>query len=142
MTSPPKKLGSGSYQVGYGRPPLHTRFRKGVSGNPGGRPRGTTKPRAMKLALQEAYRLIRVREGDEVRPLPAFQAAMRQLARQAVIGKSPAQRTFIELVRSIEQEAAMQTESPGDRRDNSSNVSDEDRVKALEVFLAKSSHRL
>ena len=25
-----------SYQVGYGRPPLHTRFRKGQSGNPGG----------------------------------------------------------------------------------------------------------
>ena len=25
-----------SYQVGYGRPPLHTRFRKGKSGNPGG----------------------------------------------------------------------------------------------------------
>ena len=25
------------YQVGPGRPPLHTRFRKGQSGNPGGR---------------------------------------------------------------------------------------------------------
>ena len=30
--------GSGN-AVGYGRPPLHTRFRKGQSGNPGGRPR-------------------------------------------------------------------------------------------------------
>jgi hypothetical protein len=27
------------YQVGYGKPPLHTRFRKGQSGNPSGRPR-------------------------------------------------------------------------------------------------------
>jgi hypothetical protein len=25
------------YKVGAGRPPLHTRFRKGQSGNPGGR---------------------------------------------------------------------------------------------------------
>ena len=25
------------YKVGPGRPPLHTRFRKGKSGNPGGR---------------------------------------------------------------------------------------------------------
>ena len=25
------------YQVGPGRPPLHTRFQKGQSGNPGGR---------------------------------------------------------------------------------------------------------
>lgn len=30
--------GSG-YAVGYGKPPQHTRFRKGRSGNPGGRPR-------------------------------------------------------------------------------------------------------
>jgi hypothetical protein len=27
--------------VGYGRPPEHTRFRKGHSGNPKGRPKGT-----------------------------------------------------------------------------------------------------
>ena len=27
------------YAVGYGKPPLHTRFRKGRSGNPRGRPR-------------------------------------------------------------------------------------------------------
>jgi S-adenosylmethionine/arginine decarboxylase-like enzyme len=26
--------------VGYGKPPLHTRFKKGQSGNPRGRPRG------------------------------------------------------------------------------------------------------
>lgn len=26
-------------QVGYGNPPVHTRFQKGQSGNPGGRPK-------------------------------------------------------------------------------------------------------
>ena len=26
-----------SYEVGYGKPPMHTRFKKGVSGNPSGR---------------------------------------------------------------------------------------------------------
>jgi hypothetical protein len=30
-----------NYEVGYGKPPLHTRFRKGGSGNPNGRPRGS-----------------------------------------------------------------------------------------------------
>jgi hypothetical protein len=28
------------YAVGYGKPPMETRFQKGQSGNPGGRPRG------------------------------------------------------------------------------------------------------
>jgi hypothetical protein len=27
-----------SYEIGYGKPPVHSRFRKGQSGNPGGRP--------------------------------------------------------------------------------------------------------
>jgi hypothetical protein len=31
----------GDYKVGYGKPPLYTRFRRGHSGNPSGRPRGS-----------------------------------------------------------------------------------------------------
>ena len=30
----------GAYKVGRGKPPLHTRFKKGQSGNPKGRPKG------------------------------------------------------------------------------------------------------
>jgi hypothetical protein len=30
-----------TYDVGYGKPPEHTRFKKGHSGNPSGRPRGS-----------------------------------------------------------------------------------------------------
>ena len=56
----------GEYEVGYGKPPSQTRFRKGVSGNPGGRPRGMTAGRANRLALNEAYRLVTVREGEKI----------------------------------------------------------------------------
>ena len=39
------------YAVGYGKPPLETRFPKGQSGNPGGRPRGT---KTLAVLLAEA----------------------------------------------------------------------------------------
>ena len=33
----------GNYEVGYGKPPLHSRFKKGQSGNPKGFPKGGEK---------------------------------------------------------------------------------------------------
>ena len=120
MTRSPKKVLSGDYKVGYGRPPAETRFRKGVCGNPGGRPRGMTAGRAKRLALQEAYRPITVREGDEVFTLPTIQAVMRQQGRLAAKGNGPAQRAVIGMVHAIEQEALQAataategTETPG-----------------------------
>jgi hypothetical protein len=36
----PKRKHPGEYEVGYGRPPQHSRFKPGQSGNPRGRPKG------------------------------------------------------------------------------------------------------
>jgi hypothetical protein len=140
MTRPPKKLLCGKYEVGYGRPPTETRFRKGVTGNPGGRPRGMTAGRAKKLALQEAYRLITVREGDEVRTLPTIQAVMRSQARSAAKGNGHAQRHFIDRIQAIEealQAATAQTEST-----QLSNITDEDRFQVISKFLAERGYKI
>jgi hypothetical protein len=72
-----KKMALEHYEVGYGRPPTHTRFSKGHSGNPGGRPRGITPGRATALALKELYRLVTVREAGKVLRLPAIQVVLR-----------------------------------------------------------------
>lgn len=97
---------SGNYEVGYGKPPSRTRFRKGVSGNPSGRPHGITAGRATALAIKEAYRLVKVREGDKVLTMPAIQAVLRSQVALAAKGNGPAQRALIEVTQAIERESA------------------------------------
>ena len=63
-----------SYAVGYGKPPAHTRFQKGQSGNPGGRPRRGAAEPAKALALKEAYRKVTVQEGEHATRMPVIQA--------------------------------------------------------------------
>ena len=97
-----------SYEVGYGKPPMHTRFRKGVSGNPRGGSRTQRAARVSALALKEAYRMITVREGDKVTNLPAIQAVMRSQVALAVKGNGPAQRALIAAIHALEQEHAIE----------------------------------
>jgi hypothetical protein len=91
------------YEVGYGKPPVHARFRKGISGNPSG---GSRVQRARTLALKEAFRMVTVREGDKVMSLPAIQAVMRSQVALAVKGNGPAQRAMIAAIHGLEQELA------------------------------------
>jgi hypothetical protein len=108
--SKPTSASTAPYLVGYGRPPVHTRFRKGESGNPGGRkpqpPEAEGAERAKALVLQEAYRAITVEDGDATVALPAIQAILRSQIALATKGNGPAQRAVIAAVRGIEQEQA------------------------------------
>jgi hypothetical protein len=140
MTRSPKKPLPDTYKVGYGKPPSKARFRKGVSGNPGGRPRGMTAGRAKKLALQEAYRPITVREGEKVRRLPIIQAVIRQQARSAAKGNGPAQRDFIGRVQAIEQEELQAAAKAAETGPNS-NVSDGQLARALAAFIQRTRHK-
>jgi hypothetical protein len=97
------------YEVGYRRPPAERSFRKGASGNPGGRPRGSGLARAKTLVLKEIYRLVTVREGDKVFRMPALQAVLRQQIALAIKGKGPAGQAMLQLVNQIERELAALT---------------------------------
>ena len=98
---------------GYCKPPVAHRFKKGQSGNPNGRPRksrssaeprGSGLERANKYLLEEAYRPVTIREGDQVIQLPAIQAVFRAMGVSAMKGNRWAQRTLAELVQTIEAE--------------------------------------
>lgn len=100
------------YVVGYGKPPAERRFKPGVSGNAKGRPRGRKTSqlanldagRANALLLEEAYRLVALREGDRVIELPAIQAVFRAMGVSAMKGNRFAQKTLAELVGKLEAE--------------------------------------
>ena len=69
------------YEVGYGKPPVKHRFKKGQSGNIYGR-RPNPRARRLKfdpagnptdsLILEEAYRMVTIREGDKAITHPLF----------------------------------------------------------------------
>jgi hypothetical protein len=96
------------HAVGYRKPPLHTRFRKGQSGNPAGRPRNSARLSAKRLTLEEAYRAVVVKEDDNGRaePVPALQAVLRSQIALAIKGNGAAQRAVLAAVQAIEEEEA------------------------------------
>jgi hypothetical protein len=106
MSRDKSKDAEGEYTVGYGRPPQHTRFQKGQSGNPRGRPRQPPPPteRAKEMLIAEAYRPVSVREGDVVRRMPALQALMRNLINTGAKGDHRAQKVVMQMIQAIEQE--------------------------------------
>jgi Family of unknown function (DUF5681) len=78
------------YAVGYGRPPEHSRFKKGRSGNPAGRHGDAQNERGWRLLWQEANRKLMLREGDRIEKLTAIRAAIRSLFVSAAKGKTAA----------------------------------------------------
>jgi Family of unknown function (DUF5681) len=72
------------YEVGYRRPPQHTRFQRGSSGNPQGRPRASKNLVAVfETALNER---VPVNDNGKRKKITMFQAITKQLVRKAAGG--------------------------------------------------------
>jgi hypothetical protein len=65
--------------VGYRRPPRHSQFKKGQSGNPKGRPKRKAVDIGEILGDQ-----VPIRQGDKIRKMSAFEAATRKLVGGAI----------------------------------------------------------
>jgi hypothetical protein len=71
-----KKPTPGDYKVGRGKPPIHTRFKPGQSGNPNGRPKGS---RNLALLFLEALlEEAEINENGQKKSMPMVQVLIKK----------------------------------------------------------------
>jgi hypothetical protein len=91
------------YEVGYGKPPRHTRFKKGQSGNPQGRPKGSKNlPTLLSEALNEP---VVVAENGRRRKITMRQAIIKQLVKRSATADLRAMKILLDMVRDLERQA-------------------------------------
>ena len=93
---------SEDYEIGYGKPPEHTRFKMGESGNPKGRPTGSKNfSTDVKEALQTP---VRVNSGGRSGTVSTQEATLMRLREKALKGDARALDRMIELARTYNDE--------------------------------------
>ena len=91
--------------AGYGKPPRHSRFKKGQSGNPKGRPKGGRNfSTDVKATLEEP---IRVTHHGKARTVSTQHAALMRLREKALSGEVRALDRVIELARLYDDDDEM-----------------------------------
>ncbi len=87
-----KKGKGGNYDVGYGKPPRHSRWKKGQSGNPGGRPQGgcegdvQTLRQMREAVIGAANRQVTVTDNGIKIRMAAIDASFHRLIAKALSG--------------------------------------------------------
>jgi Family of unknown function (DUF5681) len=100
----------GSMTWDLGKPPKHTRFRKGTSGNPKGKSKGT---RNLATILERTLReKVVINENGVRKTITKFEAALKQLVNKAASGDLAAMRQLSALAGSAEIEAATAQKEP------------------------------
>jgi hypothetical protein len=91
--------------VGYRNPPKATRFTKGQSGNPAGRPRGRHREAPYEAVLGQ---MVKIREGGAERDVTAAEAFLLHLTKRALEGDDTAARSALNAI-----EKAREHNGPG-----------------------------
>jgi hypothetical protein len=93
-TAPDNDAGRSADKVGYGRPPLETRFQKGKSGNPaGGRKRKAPDKSFAEVLKEQLAETVQVTIGGRKKRITRFEALAHSLIGDALKSNDRARRT-------------------------------------------------
>ncbi len=120
-------------EVGYGKPPKHTQFQKGVSGNPTGRPKKAADFHS--IFMKESESLMTIIDNGQRRRISKLEAIAKQLHNKALTGNIQALRIYIALYPRLREIGALQ--SKGLERKHASQYTEEELEKMLDDALKK-----
>ena len=93
------------YAVGYGKPPIHTRFQKGQSGNPKGKKKGQ---KSLKAVVEKVFQeKVSIRTARGTRKVTKLDALVHKLMNDALTGDP---RAVVQVVR-LAKEAGLTQEA-------------------------------
>lgn len=103
----------GGYDIGYAKPPKHSRFKPGQSGNPKGRPKGA---RSLAACVQEELNAkVTVREDGRTRTLSKREALAKRVVNDGIAGNASA----IKQIAALETSRCPAAEAQVSREDTS-----------------------
>ncbi|MBO6898434.1 MAG: hypothetical protein JJ868_13760 [Shimia sp.] len=97
------------YEVGYGKPPKHSQFKKGRSGNPKGRPKGAKG--VVASIKREMERKVTIREGGQEVTISKAEAVAKRILAKALSGDAGA----LKLLLQFDAEQVQQVEIGGEQ---------------------------
>ncbi|MBF0561724.1 MAG: hypothetical protein HQL37_06815 [Alphaproteobacteria bacterium] len=104
-------------EVGYGRPPVETRFQKGTSGNPKGRPKGSCNGSLQLALMKELDRPMDLTENGRKVKITKKEVLAKSLIANAIKGDTKAFQMIMTLageVSSDQDTASSEAEAPDD----------------------------
>jgi hypothetical protein len=109
MASKPK----GDYEIGFGRPPQHSRFRAGQSGNPRGRPKGS---KNLETLLAEALdEKVVVKEDGQRRAITKREVIIKQLVNKSASADLQAIRMLLGIKQGFKSTVEAESFGAGDQ---------------------------
>ena len=92
------------YEVGYGKPPKHIQFKKGQSGNPKGRPKGSKN--VATILNEQLFSPVQITENGKRKKIPVIEGIIRVINKSALEGNRNAWSTILKLLSLADSDAS------------------------------------